>query len=304
MRILVSGGSGFLGRALSARLQDEGAEVAWLSRRLSRRAPRGIRVFGYDALAPEERFDAVVNLAGADIAGRRWSDRRKQLLHESRLGPTRSLLQWMRRCRERPRVLLSGSAVGWYGAQGDAALTEESPARADFAHALCDAWEAAAMEAVPLGVPVLLLRTGIALHPEGGMLGRLLPLFRLGLGGRLGDGRQVLSWIAREDWVEAVRGLMLPHLQGAADAPVGAVNLTAPEPVSNAGFSRALGGALRRPAVLAVPAPLLRLALGEMSSLLLQGQRVLPQRLQQSGFNFRHPKLQPYLQSILRPSPR
>lgn len=299
MRILVAGGSGFLGRALSARLQQDGAEVAWLSRSPSRPAPEGIRVIGYDQLAPGDRFDAVVNLAGAGIADRRWSDRRKQLLYESRLGPARALVEWMRRSERRPRILLGGSAVGWYGAQGDARLTEESPAARDFSHVLCDAWESASMEAIALGVPVLLLRTGIALHPDGGMLRRLLPAFRLGLGGRLGDGRQVLSWIAREDWVEVTRVLIRRHLDGAEDAPVGPVNLTAPEPVSNAGFTRALGRALRRPTVLTVPAPLLRLALGEMSTLLLDGQRVVPQRLRQAGFEFRHPRLEPYLQSAL-----
>src|SRR5699024_6611527 len=131
----------------------------------------------------------------------------------------------------------------------DAPLTEESRPHDDFSHALCEAWEKAAMEAVALGVPVLLLRTGIALHPDGGMLKRLLLPFRLGLGGRLGSGRQVLSWVARDDWVEAVRTLLRRHLDGAGDAPVGPVNLTAPEPVSNAGFTRAMGRALRRPTV-------------------------------------------------------
>lgn len=302
MRILISGGSGFLGRALSARLRQDDAEVAWLSRDPSRTAPDGIRVLGYDALAPGDHFDAVVNLAGAGIAERRWSDRRKELLCDSRLGPTRTLVQWMRRCEQRPRVLLSGSAVGWYGAQDDTPLTEDSPAHDDFSHAMCEAWETAAMEAVALRVPVLLLRTGIALHPDGGMLKRLLLPFRLGLGGRLGDGHQVLSWVARDDWVEAVRALLLRHLDGAEDAPVGPVNLTAPEPVSNAGFTRALGRALRRPTVFTVPAPALKLALGEMSTLLLDGQRVLPQRLQQSDFEFRHPHLESYLESALRPA--
>lgn len=301
MQFLISGGSGFLGRALSERLLEDGAQVTWLSRNPSQPAPDRIRIIGHDALAPDDCFDVVVNLAGAGIAERRWSDRRKQLLCDSRLDPTRNLVQWMRRCERRPRVLLSGSAVGWYGARGDTPLTEDSTAHDDFAHALCEAWETAAMEAVALGVPVLLLRTGIALHPDGGMLGRLLPPFRLGLGGRLGDGRQMLSWVAREDWVEAVRFLIRWHLDGGADAPVGPVNLTAPGPVSNAEFTRALGSALHRPTVLTMPAPLLKLALGEMSTLLLDGQCVIPQRLRQAGFEFRHPSLAPYLESVLRP---
>ncbi|NLC62226.1 MAG: TIGR01777 family protein [Gammaproteobacteria bacterium] len=299
MRILISGGSGFLGRALTARLREDGAQVAWLSRDASGRAPDGVRVLGYDQLGADDHFDAVVNLAGAGIAEKRWSDRRKQLLFESRLGPTRALIEWMRRIPRRPRVLLSGSAVGWYGAQGDAPLGEGSAAADDFSHSLCEAWESAAMEAVSLEVPVLLLRTGIALHPAGGMLKRLLPPFRMGLGARLGDGSQVLSWISRRDWVEAVRSLLLQHLDGTRSAPVGPVNVTAPEPVTNAQFTRALAHALRRPAGLALPAPVLRLGLGEMSTLLLEGQRVLPERLQQSGFVFRHPQLNPYLDTAL-----
>lgn len=277
--------------------------VTWVSREPSRAAPDGIRVIGYDALGPEEGFDAVVNLAGAGIADKRWSDRRKQLLYDSRLGPTRRLVQWMRRSERRPKVLLSGSAVGWYGSrEDDAPLGEGSRPRADFAHSLCQAWESAAMEAVASGVPVLLLRTGIALHPDGGMLRRLLLPFRLGLGGRLGHGRQVLSWIARDDWVEAVHALLRRHLEGAGDAPVGPVNLTAPEAASNAAFTSALGAALRRPTVLAVPGPVLRLALGEMSTLLLEGQRVVPERLRQDGFRFRHPQLGRYLQAVLHPA--
>ncbi|MGY0560197.1 TIGR01777 family oxidoreductase [Luteimonas sp. A277] len=301
MRILITGGSGFLGRALSERLQRDGARVAWASRDPSRRAPDGIEVLGYEGLSPSQYFDAVVNLAGAGIAERRWSDRRRQLLFDSRLGPTRSLMQWMRRCERRPTVLLSGSAVGWYGAQGgDTQLTEDSGAHEDFPHTLCQVWEEAAMQAVPLGVPVLLLRTGVVLDPAGGMLRRLLPSFRLGLGGRLGSGAQVLSWIALADWAETVRILLRRHVGGAGDAPVGPVNLTSPEPASNAEFTHALGSALGRPTALTVPTPLLKLALGKMSTLLLDGQRVIPQRLQQAGFQFRHPRLLPYLQSALQ----
>lgn len=299
MQVLIAGGSGFLGRALSARLLEDGTDVTWLSQSRDRRAPGGIRVRGYDSLAPDDHYDAVLNLAGAGIADRRWSDRRKQDLFESRLLPTRALVEWMRRCEQRPRVLLSGSAVGWYGAQGDAALTEESAPSDEFVHALCASWEAVAMEAVALDVPVVLLRTGVVLDLGGGMLKRLLAPFRLGLGGRLGQGRQVLSWIVREDWVEAVRTLAHGHLNGADDALVGPVNLTAPEPASNAEFTRALAGALRRPAPFPVPAPVLRLALGEMSTLLLDGQRVLPARLERAGFRFRHPQLRPALQALL-----
>lgn len=302
MRVLIAGGSGFLGSALSTRLVEGGATVTWLSRTPDRtRAPDGIEVRGYDALAPGDRWDAVVNLAGAGITDRRWSEARKRTLVDSRLGPTRTLLDWMRTCAERPRVLLSGSAVGWYGRQGDAPLTEHSGFHDEFAHRLCAQWETAALEAEALEVPVVLLRTGIALHPDGGMLKRLLLPFRLGLGGRLGDGTQVLSWVAREDWVEAACFLIGLHLDDSASAgPRGAFNLTAPAPVTNAEFTAALAHAVGKRVFLPVPAPALKLALGEMSTLLLEGQRVRPKRLADAGFGFRHPQLAPYLQSLLR----
>ncbi|MDH5822297.1 TIGR01777 family oxidoreductase [Luteimonas sp. RD2P54] len=299
MRVLIAGGSGFLGGALTARLVDDGAAVTWLSRTPGIAHSGNVEVRGYDALGQDDHWDAVVNLAGAGIAGRRWSAARKRELLDSRLQPTRRLLEWMAGCRRRPQVLLSGSAVGWYGARGDAPLTEDSGFHDEFVHQLCERWEAAALEAQALGVSVLLLRTGVAMHPDGGMLARLLPPFRLGLGGRLGDGTQAISWIAREDWVEAVRMLLRMHLAGEAEAPEGPVNLTAPQPVTNAGFTAALAGALGRPALLPLPAPLLRLGLGEMSTLLLDGQRVLPERLARLGFRFLHPRLEDALRAQL-----
>lgn len=300
MRILISGGSGFLGRALSQSLLARGDAPVWLSRDpASAGAPAGVAVLGYGALGADDAFDAVVNLAGAGIADRRWSDARKQELFDSRLVPTRRLVAWMRRAKARPRVLLSGSAVGWYGRwPPDApALDERSDAHDEFVHALCAQWERTALEAVPLGVPVLLLRTGVVFHPEGGMLQRLLPVFRRGLGARLGDGRQVLSWVSREDWVAAVLALLDQHAARAPAAMVGAVNLCAPEAATNAEFTRSLAAAVGRPARLRLPGTLLRLALGEMSTLLLDGQRVSPARLLAAGHRFRHPDLDALLAS-------
>lgn len=299
MRILISGGSGFIGSALTAHLQRDGADVTWLSRRASTPAPDGVEVRTYSQLWADDRFDAVVNLAGAGIADRRWSDARKQQLQDSRLIPTRVVTDWIRSAQAPPKVLLSGSAIGWYGAQGDAPLDETSAPHDEFQHRLCADWEQAAC-AVEDRVPVVLLRTGVVLHPAGGMLQRLRMPFQLGLGARLGDGRQVLSWIAREDWVDAAVSLLRAHLDGAADAPTGAFNLTAPEPVANARFTRALADALRRPALLAVPAKALELGLGEMATLLVDGQCVLPARLQQRGHAFAWPQLEPYLDSVLR----
>ncbi|PBJ83533.1 TIGR01777 family protein [Lysobacteraceae bacterium NML93-0399] len=299
MRILITGGSGFLGSALTDRLRRDGAQVVWLSRRASTPAPEGVEVRSYSGLWADDRFDAVVNLAGAGIADGRWSEARRRVLHDSRLMPTRVVTDWIQAAHVPPRVLLSGSAVGWYGARGDTPLDEDSPPHDEFQHRLCEAWEAGARAAQDR-TAVVHLRTGIALHPDGGMLQRLLLPFRLGLGARLGDGRQVLSWIAREDWVSAVMMLLRVHLDGGSGAPTGAINLTAPEPVDNARFTRALADALRRPALLTAPSKVLELGLGDMSTLLLDGQRVLPGRLQRHGFEFEWPQLETYLQSVLR----
>lgn len=299
MRILITGGSGFIGNALTARLQREGARVTWLSRRASTPAPEGVEVRDYASLWADDRFDAVVNLAGAGIADARWTRSRRQTLRDSRLIPTGVVTDWIRAAHTPPRVLLSGSAIGWYGAQGDAPLDERSAPHEEFQHRLCADWEAAA-RAVEDRLAVVLLRTGVVLHPDGGMLQRLRLPFQLGLGARLGDGRQVLSWIAREDWVEAAVGLLRAHLDGVADAPTGAFNLTAPEPVSNRRFTRALADALRRPALLVAPRKALELGLGDMATLLVDGQRVLPARLQQRGHAFAWPELEAYLESVLR----
>ncbi|RMX06474.1 TIGR01777 family protein [Corticibacter populi] len=299
MRVALTGGSGFLGQALSARLLAAGARVCWLSHAPEAacgKVPAGIAVRGYDQLRPDDEWDALINLAGAPIADRRWSAARKQRLLQSRLVPTQALLDWLATTHRKPRVLLSGSATGWYGNQGDVLLDERSGFHDEFAHRLCAQWEEAALCAQQHGVPVALLRTGVVLHPSGGMLARLALPFRMGLGGRLGDGRQYLSWIALQDWVAAVLWLLHAHLDGAegdaAQALTGPVNLTAPVPVTNAQFTRAYAAACARPALLPVPAALLRLGLGELATLLLDGQRVLPTRLGEAGFAFRFATLE------------
>ena len=237
----------------------------------------------------------MINLAGAPIADRPWTQARRELLWRSRVQLSEQLLDWLAQREQRPAILISGSAVGWYGDGGERELTEQSlPATSDFASQLCAAWEETARRAEPLGMRVVLLRTGLVLAREGGFLGRLLPLFRLGLGGPQGSGRQWMPWIHLDDQVA-----LIDHLLRQPQA-AGAYNACAPHPVRNAEFAAALGRCLRRPAVLPVPGRLLKLALGELSGLLLGGQRALPARLQAQGFRFRFENLDGALADLLR----
>ena len=301
MQILVTGGTGFLGRPLVAALVAAGHGVTLLTRDPARAAAHDgtavRRWSSLDAWQPELAFDAAINLAGAPIADVRWSEARKRLLRDSRIDLTERLVQRARAARRPPAVLLSGSAVGYYGDAGAAALTESAPAGHDFAAQLCADWERAALAAESAGVRVCQLRTGLVLHVSGGVLGRMLPLFRLGLGGRLGSGQQWMSWIHLDDWLALVLLLLSdPHVHGA-------FNLTAPEPVTNAAFTAALGHALRRPTPLPAPSAALRLLLGERAQMLLSSQRALPRKAQQIGYRFRFPTLVEALASETRVTP-
>jgi uncharacterized protein (TIGR01777 family) len=289
MRVAITGSSGLIGSALAAALLADGQEVT----RLVRRAPQRPGEVRWDPqmaggrIAPGalDGIDAVVNLSGAPVAGGRWTQARKQLLRASRIQSTTALVSALTRAERRPSVLLSGSAVGWYGDTGDREVDESAPAGAGFLADLVRDWEAAAQPARQAGLRVATLRSGIVLSRRGGMLGPLLPLFRLGLGARIGDGTQYISWISVTDHVAAVRYL-LDHAE--IDGPV---NLTAPAPVTNTEFTADLARAVRRPALLRVPAPLVRAGLGELSGELLGSQRVLPGRLLAGGFAFSHPDL-------------
>jgi len=244
-------------------------------------------------LAEANEIEAVVNLAGAPIVARRWSARRKQEIRDSRIGTTEKLLRWMTPQLRRPHVLISGSAVGYYGPRDDTPLDESAPAGDDFAAQLCRDWEHEAMEAEALGLRVCRLRTGVVLGPDGGALQKMRLPFQLGLGGPIGDGRQWLSWIHREDLVAMIQWLL------EQDSAGGAYNGTAPEPVPQREFARTLGRVLHRPALLPTPAFALRLALGEAATMLLTGQRVLPVHAMAEGFDFRYPNLQGALQEVL-----
>jgi uncharacterized protein (TIGR01777 family) len=294
VRYLITGGSGFIGSALCRALVDSGAELTVLARdpaHARARLPEGVRLV--TSLAEAAPAPIVVNLAGENLAQGRWSETRKRLLRDSRIQTTRALCAWIERQASPPRVLVSASAVGYYGARGDEPLDEDAAPGEDYAARLCWDWEAQAQAAERCGVRVCRLRLGVVLDRGGGALARMLPAFRLGLGGPVASGRQWLSWIHRADVVAAILWC------ADRDDARGAYNLTAPQPVTNAEFARALARALHRPALLRVPAFALKAALGEMAQLLIGGQRVVPARLLAEGFRFSFPRLSDALADIL-----
>ncbi|MCQ8102699.1 TIGR01777 family oxidoreductase [Methylomonas sp. SURF-2] len=295
--VLITGGTGFLGSALTFELLRAQRDVTIFSRdadKVRREFGTQVRaVTRMDQLADASGFKAVVNLAGAGIFDRRWSEARKRLLRESRIGLTRDLVDWIKRSEGPPEVLISGSAIGFYGDCGDTLLTEQSQPRVDFAQRLCADWEQTALSAAAAGTRVCLIRTGLVLGPDGGLLKRMLPPFRFGLGGRLGRGGQWMSWIHLRDWIAIVLAMMdNPEMQGA-------YNATAPNPVTNRVFSATLAGVLNRPLLLPLPEFLLKLLLGEMAALLLGSQRVMPDRLLSQGHVFQFGDLDAALRDIL-----
>ncbi|GLY82930.1 epimerase [Actinoallomurus iriomotensis] len=294
VQIAITGSTGLIGKALVRALRDEGLTVIRLVRRPAA-AEDEVRwdPFGGVDSGALEGVDAVVHLAGAGIGSHRWTDTYKREVRDSRVEGTRTLARALARLSRRPAVFVCASAVGFYGDTGDEPVDESASAGAGFLAALCRDWEAAAQPAADAGIRVVHPRTGLVLSREGGLLGKVLPLFRLGLGGRLGSGRQWMSWITLDDQVAALRFLIHDGLQGP-------VNLTAPEPVTNAAFTAAIGRALRRPAPFIVPAPALRLALGEFADEgALISQRVLPDRLTKAGFAFRHRDIDTALAALL-----
>ncbi|WP_029889291.1 TIGR01777 family oxidoreductase [Polycyclovorans algicola] len=295
MNVLVTGGTGFIGTALLPALQAAGHTVTVLTRNTRQvRLPSGVKpIERLDTLATAP--DALINLAGENLGGRRWSVRSKQLFVDSRIGTTTRLLDAIKRWPTPPKVLVSGSAIGRYGPRGDEVLTETSAPGDGFAAELCAKWEAVANAAETLGVRVACVRIGIVLGLPGGALGQMLPPFKLGLGGPLGSGQQWMSWVHRDDLV----ALMLRLVED--DNLRGAFNGTAPEPARNTDFTRALGRALKRPAILPMPGFVLRTLVGEMADeLLLQGQQVRPERALAAGFTFRYPTLDTALAEVLK----
>lgn len=298
MLVLVSGASGLVGRALSEALRARGDSV----RTLVRRAARGPDEARWDpsrrSLDPHalDGVDAVVHLAGESIAARRWDDAHKRRVQQSRVDGTATLAEALAARSDGPKVLISASAIGYYGDTGARPVDESAPLGRGFLAEVCRDWEAATAPAEAAGVRVVHARLGVVFAREGGALEKMLPPFKLGLGGRIGDGSQGMSWVALDDVVGA-----LLHALDHAELR-GAVNVTAPNPVSNAELTRALGRALRRPAVLPVPAFALRLAAGsEMADeMLLGGSFVLPRRLEATGYRFRHTRLDEALDALVR----
>jgi uncharacterized protein (TIGR01777 family) len=301
MRIIITGGSGLIGRALAASLAADGHEVILLSRTPERATglPVGVRVAGWDGRTAAgwgflaDGAEVIVNLAGESIAAGRWTPERKLRIRDSRLDAGRAVVEAVQAATDRPRAVIQASAVGYYGPCGDEEITEQTPPGDDFLAHVVAAWEASTAPVEALGVRWAVIRTGVVLSEAGGALPRLLLPFKFFAGGPLGSGRQWFPWIHITDEVEAIRFLMGSQ---AADGPF---NLSAPNPLTNAGFSRILGRVLGRPAFVPTPAPALRLLFGEMVTVLLDGQRVLPGRLLDLGFTFRFPEAEAALRDLL-----
>lgn len=290
MRVLVTGSTGLIGSALRARLEADGHQVTGL-RRGSQWDPEGGRVDP----AAVEGHEAVVHLAGEGVLDGRWTDEHKRKVRDSRANGTAALAHALAGLDRKPEVFVSSSAIGYYGNRGDEPLTEESAAGDDFLADVCVQWEAATEPAVEAGIRTVRLRTGIVLSAKGGALAPTLPIFKLGLGGRIGSGKQYWSWISIDDEIGAVL-----HCIG-NDQVTGAVNATGPEPVTNREFTSTLGRVLGRPAVLAVPRAALALRFGgeAVDTALLASQRVLPAKLEATGYAFRHRTVEEGLRGVL-----
>jgi uncharacterized protein (TIGR01777 family) len=297
MKILVSGSSGLIGTAATTALKSDGHNVVHLVRPGKTANPGDIQWDPMRAtvdVAGLEGVDVMIHLSGAGIADGRWTEERKQLIRSSRIDTTRVLVDSLSRLKQKPRVLIVASAIGYYGSRGDEILTEASTTGTDFLALVCRDWEAEASRAAEKGIRTVMLRTGVVLSGKGGALPKMLTPFKLGVGGRLGCGQQWMSWIAIEDVVGIIRYAI------ANEQVSGPVNVVAPNPVRNEEFTRLLAGMLHRPAIFPAPAFVLRLAMGEMADVvLLSSDRVKPDRMLAAGYKFRFEILEPALRAAV-----
>lgn len=296
MKILITGGTGLIGRHLIVRLLTLGHAVCVVTRspeKARQRLDGRVEIWpGLQNISSLDGIDAVINLAGEPIADKRWTEAQKQKLCDSRWILTQRISELIQASTTPPAVLISSSATGYYGDLGEVVVTEEEPPHNEFTHKLCARWEQIACGAQSEHTRVCLLRTGVVLAAKGGILGKMLPPFKLGLGGPIGNGRQYLAWIHIDDMVNGILWLLDNDLRGP-------FNMVSPYPVRNEQFAHALGHALDRPAILRVPASAMRLLMGESSVLVLGGQRALPKRLEAAGFSFRWYDLDQALENIL-----
>jgi len=295
MRILITGASGLIGKALQKSFSEKGYEMILASRR----EPKDTSHIQWDAdtgfkeddLKRLEGLDAVIHLAGENIAGLRWTEEKKKAIRDSRVFGTRSMIETFDILKEKPKVFISGSAIGFYGDRGDEEVTESSAAGKTFLADVCKEWEAESRRAEDLGIRTVLLRTGIVLSKDGGALATMLTPFKLGVGGVIGDGKQWMSWISLDDVV----GIINYVLEN--DNVRGAVNLAAPGPVTNEEFTKTLGSVLYRPTFLPLPEFVVHMVFGEMGdALLLDSTRVIPKRMKDAGYEFKYPELKAALE--------
>jgi len=303
MRVIITGGSGLIGCALLKELVKDGHEVIALSRspeKIQARLPAGVRAVGWDARSSAGWGDlmdgasAVVNLAGENLKAWRWTSSQKKKIQDSRVNAGKAVVEAVEKANVKPGVLVQASAIGYYGPHFDEILTEDSPVGKDFQCQVLLAFEASTLSVEAMGVRRIIIRSGVVLTLDGGALPLMLLPFKLFVGGKLGSGKQWLSWITMQDEIAAIRYLI------ESEQSKGIYNLTSPNPIRNADFSRVVGRVLKRPSVFPAPAFILKLVLGEMSTIVLDGQRVIPERLDKIGFRFKYPDVEGALKALLK----
>jgi uncharacterized protein (TIGR01777 family) len=302
MRVIITGGTGMVGRQLGANLVKDGHEAIALSRdpqRYHRQMPEGVRLVAWDAQSAQgwgelaDGADAIVNLVGENLSARLWSPAQKRRIRESRLNGGKAIVEAIRQANRKPKVVIQASGVNYYGPGGDEIITEDHSAGSDFLSQVCVDWEGSTAEVEKMGVRRAIIRSGVVLDKKEGALPRFLLQFRLFAGGPLGNGRQWLSWIHPNDEINAIRFLID---QQEANGPF---NLASPNPKTNREFGKAIGRVLHRPALIPVPAIAIKLFFGEMSIVVLEGQRAVPQKLSKIGFHFSHPEIQEALKDVI-----